>query len=253
MCIRDRYKGMECNGHEGEGYESYVMQLVEDFKKAYGGYISLIGYLNSDEELLYEVIRPYYQFSENCRKSLSMEKLREVVGMLKGEEELKREEKNLRKLHINEQIVEGIFIPTLQSTVTRIRNSEYKKRSFTVMCRCEYDFDIHSMFHNCSLAETGKLQLNPHFNLHSKSKSSCEHTIFKNNSTEEEKRKDIGRLWKVYVQIGGECCIVCKKSKEHFAKHCDNEEVHNNEKANEVVVCKAVSYTHLTLPTICSV
>ena len=98
----------ECKGH-GWGdleYADYVKQMVSDFKKANGGYITAFLYIDEAKKTQLKVAKPFCRYEAKdipgiCKKPISKEQLMQIVAKIDptdGKNELEKEFKNLARV-----------------------------------------------------------------------------------------------------------------------------------------------------------
>eukprot|EP00826_Nyctotherus_ovalis_P039525 TRINITY_DN3808_c0_g6_i1.p1 TRINITY_DN3808_c0_g6~~TRINITY_DN3808_c0_g6_i1.p1 ORF type:complete len:102 (-),score=42.80 TRINITY_DN3808_c0_g6_i1:60-365(-) len=79
----------ECSGHEAEGYKEYVLQMVGDFKRSYGGYVTAFAYPSKSGAVECKLAKPVCKFEGECRKPISVTQLLAIVKELDGEKGIK--------------------------------------------------------------------------------------------------------------------------------------------------------------------
>eukprot|EP01022_Parablepharisma_sp_SALTPOND_P008376 TRINITY_DN135808_c0_g1_i1.p2 TRINITY_DN135808_c0_g1~~TRINITY_DN135808_c0_g1_i1.p2 ORF type:complete len:322 (+),score=12.88 TRINITY_DN135808_c0_g1_i1:100-966(+) len=267
----------ECSGHEGEQYQEYVEQMVSDFKKVYGGYVTAFAYYDDSHVLRYKLSKPFCKFEDTCRKPISNSQLSKIAKKLdpeRGEANLMSELNNFEKLsagpfygylttwnsipisHLDLSNISSKLADALPFVKYLVCPPERCKSNHVVlMCTCGNDFPLFGIFDNFGSGfkgtnEQGKLALNPHYVASSKCRLHqsaphnkcrdcvhCKGKVFKTKKEDEIKQAMID-LWRLYImEKKGQICIVCRKIKEEYRLHCKSKDHINPKGIKEVVVC----------------
>jgi len=235
----------ECKGHKSEKYKGYVKNLVSDFKKSYGGYITVFGYMNEKNELIYQIVKPLCRFEGTCAKPISDERLKEIAKDSDELREWKKQCKNAEQFKSNIQYPK--YVEKIKPSVNDDKELDpsleaykklspekigarlmrcYLKKTLAIMCLCECDFPIIDIFKsdvNDFKGLADKILIcNPHKGRGKE--QPCGKKLFiipGEKNRRRYTRQVMEALWKMYIaERGTICCIACRKGKI-WKKYCD--------------------------------